>query len=245
MFKPFTLFKRNPTGKPSLGFSLSTKRTLQILFGIGLATVIAGELAVRVHIERAYQAALKNRQRLETRLIELQAEREQLVQALSQEQQRVEGLTQELSAKDRELQHTLARLSEEQQTIETLEQRVGAMRRQMDLLQGELALALQPRTGSSTASSQAVQLEKVVVAQPTPSPATRGRVLSVHPDWKFVVIDVGWDFVRIGDIISISRRDQLLGKARVERVQEEAAAATLLPEWEHNEIAVNDVVDFR
>ncbi len=224
--------------------SSSTKRTLQILFGIGVAAVLVGEVAVRFHLERQYQQAIKNRQRLELQVAELRTEREQLANVLEQEHQRIEGLAQELSVKDQELQRTLVRLNEEQRTIETLQQKLGAMQRQLDLLQGELALALQQRTNPSATASHAVQLEKVVVNNTPSSAVAQGRVLSVHPEWKFVVIDLGWDVVQIGDVLSIYRYDQLLGKARVERVQEQAAAATLLPEWEQHEIAINDIVRF-
>lgn len=224
--------------------SSRTKRTLQMLFGIGLAAVLTGEVAVRLHLERQYQQAIKNRQRLELQVAELRAEREQLVTAFKEEQQRVEGLAQELSVKDQELQRTLARLNEEQRTIEGLEQKLGAMQRHMDVMQGELALALQQRTNSSATASQAVQLEKVVVNNTPSSSMAQGRVLSVHPEWKFVVVDLGWDVVQIGDVLSIYRHDQLLGKARVERVQEQAAAATVLPDWEQSEITINDTVRF-
>ena len=67
-----------------------------------------------------------------------------------------------------------------------------------------------------------------------------GRVVSVYPDWKFVVIDLGWDVVKVGDVVSIYRKDQLLGKARIERVQEQACAATVLPDWNITAIQVND-----
>ena len=224
--------------------SSRTTRTLQILFGVGLAAVFIGEVAVRIHLEREYRQAIKNRQRLELQVAELRTEREQLANTLEQEHQRIEGLAQELSVKDRELQRTLVRLNEEQRTIEALQQKMGAMQRQMDLLQGELALALQQRIAPSAGASHAVQLEKVVVNNTPASAMAQGRVLSVHPEWKFVVIDLGWDTVQIGDVLSIYRHDQLLGKARVERVQEQAAAATVLPEWEQNEIAVNDIVRF-
>ena len=236
MRKLFSSSGPRPTRKLSLGFFL------RLLFGVGLAAVIAGEVAVRTQIERRYEEALQSREQLALQVTELQTQRERLAASLAQEQQRLQGLAQELSAKDHELQRTLARLGEEGRTIEALEQQVGAMRRQMDLLQGELVLALQSRPGSASTSPQTVQLEKVVVTKPTSAHPSQGRVLSVHPDWKFVVFDLGWDYVRIGDVVSIYRRDQLLGKARVERVQEQAAAATLLPEWERTEIAVNDVV---
>jgi hypothetical protein len=66
--------------------------------------------------------------------------------------------------------------------------------------------------------------------------------MSVHPDWKFIIVNLGWDHVNIGDTVSIFRNEALLGKARIERVQQEAAAATLLPEWRQAEVRVDDVV---
>jgi hypothetical protein len=83
----------------------------------------------------------------------------------------------------------------------------------------------------------------VVVTQPgAAEDEARGHVLSVNPQWKFVVFDLGWDAVRIGEVVSIYRNEELLGKARVERVQEKVSAATLLPDWAKTEVRVNDIV---
>jgi hypothetical protein len=64
----------------------------------------------------------------------------------------------------------------------------------------------------------------------------------VHPDWRFVVVSLGWNQLRIGDTVSIFRDEKLLAKAKVERVQEDLAAVTLLPEWQPETIQINDVV---
>jgi hypothetical protein len=136
------------------------------------------------------------------------------------------------------------RLTQEERIIQELQEKLLAMQRQFDLLQGELAMTLQERTTSSpTLEGGMVHLEKVVVTRPASSaPGLQGRIISVNPEWRFVVIDLGWDVVKIGDVISIYRNEQLLGKARVERVQEQVSAATLLPEWTEAEVQINDVV---
>ena len=85
-----------------------------------------------------------------------------------------------------------------------------------------------------------MQLDRVVVSEAGTS-SLQGRIMSVHRDWNFVVIDLGWGQVRIGDTVSIFRNSQLLAKARVERVQEGVCAATVLPGWETAEIQINDV----
>jgi len=160
------------------------------------------------------------------------------------EQQRAGQLSAALTEKDRVLQQTMARLAHEDLMTQELQDRLLAMQRQFDQAQGELAVALQSRTAeTSGAGGGMVQLEKVVVSQPAlADSASQGHVVSVHPEWKFVVIDLGWDAVRIGDVVSIYRDEELLGKARVERVQEKVSAVTLLPDWMQTEVRVNDIV---
>ena len=119
--------------------------------------------------------------------------------------------------------------------------RLSTTQQQMDQLQGELALALQSHSWAAQEASGAVQLERVVVSDAGAS-NLNGRVVSVNKDWHFVVIDLGWDAVRIGDTVSIFRGEQLLAKARVDRVQEGICAATILPEWGTAEVHVNDLV---
>lgn len=136
----------------------------------------------------------------------------------------------------------MAQLSEEARKTQELHARLSAIEQQSDQLQGELALALQQqKSGGGSEHASPVQLERVVVSNAEPS-ALSGRVLSINRDWHFVVIDLGWDAVRIGDTVSIFRGDQLLAKARIERVQEGVCAATVLPEWETIEIRINDLV---
>ena len=70
-----------------------------------------------------------------------------------------------------------------------------------------------------------------------------GRIVSVHADWNFVVIDLGWDNVQIGDQVSIVRNGEVLAEAQIARVQEAVSAATVMPAWSAEAIQVNDQVD--
>lgn len=85
-----------------------------------------------------------------------------------------------------------------------------------------------------------MQLERIIVGD-AKTAGQQGRVVSVYPQWKFVIVDFGWDAVRIGDTVSIFSDEQLVAKARVERVQEGVSAATILSDWESMEIRVNDI----
>lgn len=214
--------------------------------GVGLAVSAIGQWGARRQLVRRYQDALKARQGLELELGEMRADRERMVGALATEQQRVAKLSTTLAAKEAEQRDIMDRFSQEERIIQELQGRLLAMQLQFDRLQGELATTLQGRAaGGRQPSSKTVQLEKVVVTHSASSstmPGLKGRVISVNPDWRFVVIDLGWEVVSIGDVVSIYRNDQLLGKARIERVQEQVSAATLLPEWVQSEVQVNDVV---
>lgn len=230
--------------KGGVGVSQVVKRTMLSLIGIGLMAAVVGDWALHHRLERRYQTALAARRQLELQLGELRADREQVSAKLVEAQQRVSQLSEALSSRDEALQHAMSRLTEEERTIQELRENLVATQRQFDLLQGELAMALQRSTAISTpATPKTVQLEKVIV---TPAPSSgggiQGRVVSVHPEWKFVVVDLGWSTVNIGDVVSIYRNEQFLAKARIERVQEQVCAATLLPEWSETEIEINDVV---
>ena len=217
--------------------------------GIGAGLILAGaigaEEAARRGAEHRYLGAVEARRKLELQFGEVLATHGQLKERLGREQQRSQALSDELLAMRGKLEEAVGRLSDETKTVRQLQLRLAGMQQQLDQLQGELAVSAgSPASGAASAGSAAsapVQLERIVVSH-AESPGTKGRVLSVHKNWNFIVIDLGWDAVHIGDTVSIFRDDQLLAKARVDRVQEGASAATLLPEWEQSDIRINDLV---
>ena len=222
------------------------KQTAIAVVGLALVGVSVGEWVAHRRVERDYRKAIDTRQRLELELGEIRADRDRLSGVLTEEQQRVQQLASTLSTKEAEWQAVVERLAQEERIILELQGRLLAMQHQFDRLQGELAMALDSRTGKAAASGAAVmQLEKVVVSRAgafDSAAAFAGRVISFNPQWRFVVMDLGWDAVNIGDVVSIHRDEQVLGKARVERVQEAVSAASLLPESVQAEIQVNDLV---
>jgi len=216
------------------------RRILLAFLGVGLIGAAVGEHLYRRLIERRYRQEITGRQQLERRFNEVVITHDQLISDLAKERQRSQELSAIVKEKSEAFEQTVGRLSEETQTIRELQLRLAAMEQQMDQLQGELATALQQSGSANEGKAGAVELERIVVAKA--DAPMQGRVVSVHPDWDFVIIDLGWDEVNIGDTVSIFRSDQLLAKARVERVQEGVAAATLLPEWKSAKIQVNDRV---
>ena len=220
------------------------KKWLPGVIGIGavaLIVVAAREHITRRIIEQKYHEAVEFRRALELKVSQTLATHDTIKADLEQERQRSRELSGALSETRGQLEQTVARLTEENQTTRKLQARLTAMQQQMDQLQGELAMTLQDRQAPESASGRQVELERVVVSDEALS-AFQGRIVSVHRDWGFVVINLGWDAVRIGDTVSIFRDEQLQAKARIDRVQEGMCAATVLPDWETDAVHINDSV---
>jgi DNA repair exonuclease SbcCD ATPase subunit len=216
-----------------------------IVLGIaaaGLAGLAVIEHTHRRFVQRQLAEAILARQQLEQRVADVLATHERLKRDIEEEQQHSRELTDALATVRKELEDTTGRLADEIQHARRLQTRLAAMQGQLDQLQGELVTVLQKRQGSGAAAGGAapVQLERIVVSDAASD--LTGRIISVHHEWDFVVINLGWDTVRIGDTVSIVRNGQLQAKARVDRVQEGMCAATVLPEWQTDAIRVNDVV---
>lgn len=206
--------------------------------GVILTGIAVGEHVYRRTIQRRYVESVRSRQQLQRKVDGVLQQHEQTKAQLAQEQERSKGLSDALESMQAKMDETLTRLAEETRTIRTLHARMAAMQGQMDQLQGELSLSLQ-QDGSKGRGDGAVRLERVVVStEGLGSPD--GRVVSVHPDWNFVVLNLGWDQVKIGETVSIFRNEQLMAKARVERIQEGVCAATVLPEWKIADVQQND-----
>jgi hypothetical protein len=207
------------------------------------AAVIGGigvEVRYRLSAERRLREAVEDRQQIELQFGEMLATHDRLKTELEQERHRSKELFEMVAAVRSRLEGTLAQLTEENTKGQELQTRLTGMQRYIDQLQGELAVTLQ-RAARTAGSEHAVQLERIVVSNAAGSDLA-GRVVSINRDWDFVVIDLGWDAVHIGDTVSIFRGESLIAKARVERVQEGICAATMLPEWRAVDIQINDVV---
>ncbi len=210
--------------------------------GIGLAGWGGLENHMRRLVERRYWEVVEHQRELKRRYATAIVEHQQLAGDLNKERVHSKELSEALLQARVKIDETVGRLTEETRSVRELQGRLAAMQQQMGQLQGELSVALQPRDavdGSQKTAAQ-VELDRIVVGQAGVIPL-QGRVVSVHPDWNFVVVSLGWDAVKIGEQLSIVREDKVLAKARVERIQEGICAATILPDWKITNVAVDDV----
>ncbi|MBI3021612.1 MAG: hypothetical protein HYY90_03440 [Candidatus Omnitrophica bacterium] len=219
------------------------RRVVIAVVSAGLLAALIVEDVSRRSFERRYRTVVESRRQLTMQVAEIVATHDGLRRDLDQERRRSAELAEALRSTRVQLEETVGRLTEETRGAGELNMRLARLQQQMDQLQGELAIALQDREDAAGApqESRPVQLERIIVSHAT-APGLQGRVLSVHQDWDFVIISLGWGTVRIGDTVSIIRNDRLLAHARIERVQESACAATLLPAWKAADIRANDLV---
>jgi septal ring factor EnvC (AmiA/AmiB activator) len=209
---------------------------------LALVGAVAAEDLARRRLARQLVQAAQASARLEEELGRALGRYEQAAGELAQTRTRADALASELERRSKHLDEAMARLAEQSTSMRELERRLSATRAQFEQLQGELAVVLgEAKARALIQSDAAVALDRILVASEG-SRVMEGRVISVHPEWSFVVADLGWDSVKIGDTVSILRDDEVQAKARVERVQEDVCAATILPEWDATSVQINDAV---
>ncbi|MFH1856366.1 MAG: hypothetical protein ABH836_03935 [Candidatus Omnitrophota bacterium] len=101
-------------------------------------------------------------------------------------------------------------------------------------------MVLEHRLEELSKIPQVVKLERIVLGAP---PALTGEVLVVNKEFSFLVVALGREHnLKLGDILSVYRSGEFIGKAVVERVEEEISAASVLPDWRNVEFKEKDVV---
>ena len=89
-------------------------------------------------------------------------------------------------------------------------------------------------------TGEKMELDKIIV---TPQDGPQGIVLSVDKETEFVVCSLGLkQGVKTGAVMSIFRDNQYLGDVKATRVQDEMAAADIIPPLNGRKIHKNDLV---
>ena len=210
---------------------------------VGIAAVWSIDHTAYRTLKIQYDAATAAHEQLAQQVDRLRGDYRRLLEAVSASQAKTQDLTRALSAKEDALRQTETRMRQADLVMQELQERLAVVQHHFDLLQEEYMLSMHSRDEEHLGRASQIELEKVVVI-PQSSTATgwEGRVVAVHPEWQFIVVDLGWETVNLGDVVAIYHGSQIVAKARIERVQKEASVATLLPEWTADQITVNDAV---
>ena len=209
-----------------------------------IAGCIVGAVLV---VSFALAGQIEHRKRLATEhKLSQTIQAKQLIEAkLAASEQRSQKLADALDLKTQEVDQVVRRLEEEANAVELLKGRLAQTESQINQLQAELVLSVRAREelAKAQAGSAPIELEKIkVTVRPLGLSGDSGKIIQVNLDWQFVVVDLGWNALSIGDVLGIYQGDELIAKAKVERVQEQVAEASILPEYQTAAIAMNSRV---
>ncbi len=216
----------------------------KLLSRIGLleTALVLGLISLSVALANEY----RNRAILYSELAQSQLRQAQVELALRTEANRAAKLEHVLAGKTREMSELISRLMTTTEQLASFQNKVKTRDEQISRLQTEITLARRdaPEAPAPLAASEdaaRVELDKIAVAMPrATSPA--GRVLQVNAEWGFIVVDLGWNTAGLGQQLDIYRDNQLIAQAQVERLQENALAARVLPPYQTASIQLQDAV---
>jgi len=139
------------------------------------------------------------------------------------------------------------RLAEEVVTV-----RFALKQREKEIDQAKARLKKQikvARKGVAEGRAASIELPPIVVkAEPAPagkkpSISPQGRIVKVNDDYKFVVIDLGWeDGVKVGMSFTVYRGDKKIGRVEVIEAHKSVSAADIRLVKERANIRVDDVI---
>lgn len=151
-------------------------------------------------------------------------------------------LEKDVHEKERQIKSASAVLEQEVQTRRQMETQLAISREKINIGIKKIE-SLEAKIEELNKTNRAVELEKIVVTADLPVSTVIGNILVVNKEFNFVVVDLGKkDDLKLGDILSVYRKDEFIGKVQVERLEREISVASILPDWEKTEFKENDVV---
>jgi len=235
---------------------------LILVLGLVVALAFAGNFFImkeqekikRLKAEEAMQVAQGQKKLAEEKLNKVVIEKDALKQDLVQEKVWSGSLQEQIKEKEKQVQEALnkmeeknkvvdealAKFEEEKKRSRLLENDCKRMENKISSLAKENKSLRQRLKNKGPSFAPAVELEKIVVTS-GPRSIKEGKVLSINKEYGFIVVNLGAAKVKIGDKVYINRKDKLIAKAVIEKVEDSICAATVLPGYEQVEIKEGDL----
>jgi len=210
--------------------------------------------AAKEALEQEKEELGRAREALETQLSDATAQAKAVADDLAREKRAREALTTELAQARRDSTDLKGRLDQERKEKLTLTEDLAKAKQSYQALSNELTTLRQAKEAlekrvKEMLVAQASEAEKIVVKPATAAPSgpaptamggptlnpvkagVEGKVLVVNREFNFVVVNLGSkDGLEVGTPLSILRAGKPVGKAQVERIYENMAAAAVLAE---------------
>lgn len=239
-----------------------------VLAGVAIGSQIR-ERNLRQAKERELSLVKAEKKSLEQELNEIRQAKEQVDSELSHTKEQLTQAAQQLTEERKAKETLAASVDDRQREVDRLGKDLEQLRVERDNLtqqaaqfkdrqdkllaqlteveraKGELEAKVLELSQGST-----VELGKVVVknsdpgvAPPAIGGALQGQVIVVNREYDFIVVNLGKNHgLTIGQEFQIVRGEEVLGRAKVEKVYDELSAAAILPESKKDAIREGDLV---
>ena len=193
------------------------------------------EKRLRVIAQKQLTQTIEEKKKVENKLVGALAAKEAAEAKFAAEKEKSSKLKKELKAKEQEFKFALENIEEETALRRKAEAQLMIVMKGKEFLEARLK--------KLEKSSKQIELEKIIVK---PESGLIGRVIMVNKEYNFVVISLGRkDDLELQDALSVYRNNEFVGRVQVEKIEENMAAASILPDWQDVEFMENDEVKAR
>jgi len=204
-----------------------------LITSVYLYTLKEGEKTLRLNTQKQLADTTQKKIAVEAKLTETTQVKERIEKELDSGKEKICLLEKQLEDKSRQMQLAMDRIAIETAAKTMLNKKLTLAMKEKDILEEKL--------NRFNFASKPVELEKIVIKQV--SDTLVGKVIKVDKKYAFVVLDLGnRDNLKVVDILSVYRSNKFIGKVRVERLEDDRSAASILPEWQNVQFREGDRV---
>ena len=202
-----------------------------LIASISFYVIKEKERKLRIYTQQQLTQTVEEKKKVENKLTETVKAKEQVEGELASEKEKSLTLKKELDDKEQQIKTTLDRLEREITARKKAEAQLMITLKEKENLETKVRNLKEAPT---------VELEKIVIK---PGSVTTGKITMVNKEYAFIVVNLGSQHnIKVGDILSVYRNDEFIGKVQIERAEEKMSAASILPDWQNVEFKENDVV---
>jgi vacuolar-type H+-ATPase subunit I/STV1 len=189
------------------------------------------EKKLRIATQNQLTQTIEEKKKVENKLIDTVKAKEAVETELTIEKEKSLTLKRELEDKEQQIKTTLDRLEREIVARKKAEAQLMITLKEKENLEVKV---------KDLKEAPTIELEKIVIK---PGSVVTGKIIMVNKDYAFVVVNLGSTHnIKVGDILSVYRNDEFIGKVQIERAEEKMSAAAVLLDWQNVEFKENDVV---
>ena len=221
--------------------NLQTLRNPKVIYAAVIVLLISSitfyvlkekEKALRINIQKQLVKTVEEKEVVEIKLLDTLQAKEKTEKELVSEKEKSLVLKKEVAEKDSQIKDTLDRLEREIAARRQVEAELMVVMKEKETLEAKVK--------KFTRAPKTVALEKIVVK---PTSRLAGKVVMVNKEYDFIVVNLGSrDNLKLGEVLSVYRNDEFIGKAQVESLRDKMSAAAILPGWQNVEFKENDII---